>query len=130
MVKPAIEIIEEETPKRYMPNANDIVDQFTTQIRNRPRTVVTEDGEERTYTVAKQIGKIENTWDDDLSEGMDEANELLKKFTKVSQRTRPPVRMVEVKCDGCNKVEKIHPLHAGARSRHLCNRCIGHRSHI
>lgn len=67
---------------------------------------------------------IHNIWEDDGEEEQDKANEILKKFTKVSPRTRPPAKMVEVSCEQCHKTEKLHPIHAGGRGRHICEKCI------
>ena len=67
-------------------------------------------------------------WNDDGEEGQDPSNEMLKKFTKVSPRTRAPVKMVEVECENCHRIEKLHPIHAGGRGRHICEKCIRRRS--
>ena len=72
--------------------------------------------------------QIKNIWEDDGEYKDDAANELLKKFTKVSPRTRAPVNYVTVQCQLCNKTEKVHPIHAGGRGRHLCEACVRRRS--
>ena len=116
------------------PKPKNLTDQFTTQIRQRSNSRVryTETGkEEGVYTRSEPIEGVTNVWDDvDPEEGQDRDNEILKKFTKVSERTRKPVNMVEVKCDSCNRVERVHPIHVSGRSRHLCNKCVARRSKI
>lgn len=71
---------------------------------------------------------LTNVWEDDGEEAHDQANETLKKFTKVSPRRRQPAKMMEVECDTCHRTEKVHPIHAGGRGRHLCGKCIQRRS--
>ena len=105
-----------------------LVNQFSTQIRNKPkqRLRVNEDGRvEGVYTRPEPVEGITNVWNDDLTEGMDEENERLKSLTKRSPRERPPFKKMEVKCENCGKIEKVHPLHAAGRARHLCIKCIG-----
>jgi len=75
---------------------------------------------------------ITNVWQDegefaDIDKD-DPVNEHLKKVTKVSARTRRPPNYIEVQCDSCNRVEKVHPIHAGGRGRHICTKCVGRRS--
>lgn len=102
---------------------------FITQIRDpsktKSRVRYNENGEpDGVYTKTEPISNITNTWEDDGVEAKDEANELLKKFTKVSPRTRKPPKKIKVVCEACHKEEEVHPIHAGARGRYLCSRCI------
>lgn len=106
---------------------------FEKQIRNAKDTRIRydEDGKPAgKYTKTEQIEGVTNIWDDNLEDGKDEANELLKKFTQRSPRTRQPVKYIEVVCDNCKKTEKVHPLHAAGRARYLCHKCIGRRSQV
>ena len=70
---------------------------------------------------------FKNTWNDDKTECFDEEDARLKKITKPSARNRPTVKMVDVKCNNCGKIEKVHPIHAPigeGRSLYVCNKCI------
>lgn len=105
------------------------VDQFHMQVRsvNDSRIHYDENGNpDGIIRRREQVdpSMIHNIWSDDGEEEHDQANELLKKFTKVSPRTRPPAKKVEVSCEQCHKVEMLHPIHAGGRGRHICEKCI------
>jgi DNA-directed RNA polymerase subunit RPC12/RpoP len=109
------------------------LEQFHMQVRDRGSSRIHYDDEGNPDGVIRRTEQIDtegihNIWQDDGEEEKDAANELLKKFTKISPRTRTPVNYVEVACESCNRVEKLHPIHAGGRGRHLCVKCIKRRS--
>jgi predicted Zn-ribbon and HTH transcriptional regulator len=115
-----------------VPSENDM-DQFRRQVRatGQDRVHYDENGNpDGVIRRREQVdpNTIHNVWKDDGEEAQDQANELLKKFTKVSPRTRTPVNYVEVECEICHKIEKLHPIHAGGRGRHICSKCIKRRS--
>lgn len=79
-------------------------------------------------TYARKAGAVQagtNRWKDDGTEGNDEANEILKKFTKKTKRSRPPAQKKEVVCARCNKKEFVTP--ALYRNYYVCSRCAGGR---
>ena len=81
------------SPKRVAAN------EFSTQIRqtNKGRIRYNEEGQpDGMYSRTEQVEGVTNVWDDDKTEGFDAANELLKKFTKVTPRTRKPPKMVKI----------------------------------
>lgn len=110
-------------------------DEFTTQIRGAKKSArvrYNEAGEqEGVYTRTEQVDGVTNVWDDeDRTEGQDEQNELLKRFTKVSPRRRAPVKMMKVVCDECKTIHLEHPLHVGGRAKYVCNRCLKKKTRI
>lgn len=72
--------------------------------------------------------KIDNIWQDDGEYRDDNANTLLKQFTKATPRTRQRTQKVKVECENCHSIEYVHPIHATSRGRYLCERCIRRRS--
>jgi len=114
------------------PNGTDLED-FHMQVRAKKNSRIHYDDEGNPDGVIRRreevdIEGIHNIWQDDGEAEQDAANELLKKFTKVSTRTRNPVNKIKVTCENCNKVEILHPIHASGRKRHLCIKCIRRRS--
>jgi hypothetical protein len=129
------DVIEEFDQAQAAPtNPNRVdMDQFRVQIRSPEsgRIRYNENGEvDGIYTKTEQIEGVTNVWQDDGAEGNDPGNEQLKKFTQVSPRTRKAAKLVEAVCESCKKTERLHPLHTGARSRHLCGACIRKRSRV
>lgn len=117
-------------PKLSNPNRIK-ADDFNTQVRDVEKSRIKYDENNNPIGIiamSQQIGKIQNLWDDDKTEGFDKDNEVLKKYTKVSPRTRKPAKMKEVVCEKCQNKYTVHPLHAAGRSRFLCDRCIQRRS--
>ena len=106
---------------------------FSTQIRqtNKGRIRYNEEGQpDGMYSRTEQVESVTNVWDDDKTEGFDAANELLKKFTKVTPRTRKPPRMIKVVCNECKTQHDVHPIHAGGRGRYICDKCVKRRSRV
>jgi Zn finger protein HypA/HybF involved in hydrogenase expression len=124
---------EEQQVQQRAPSTRADLEQFNMQIRNRAHTRVHYDENGKPDGVIRRREQVDpsmmcNVWKDDGEEAQDPANELLKKFTKVSPRTRTPAKYIEVECENCHKTESVHPIHAGGRGRHLCTKCIQRRS--
>ena len=83
------------------------------------------------YTRTEQIEGVTNVWtDEDKDEGQDEQNERLKRLTKKTPRTRPPVKFKKVTCEVCHNTYDIHPIHVGGRAQFVCDRCVRKRTRI
>ena len=132
--KHKLQIQQASSPPSVSPPISHRIDteQFNTQVRDKKqsRVRVVDGVEEGVYTHTESIEGIANVWSDNQQEEQDDANEMLKKFTNVSPRTRRAPKMVEITCDNCHKTETMHPIHASGRSRHLCQKCIRRRSQI
>lgn len=117
-----------------MPTKRMAASDFSTQIRQTKNSRIryNDDGvPEGTYARTEQVeGMTTNIWSDDKTEGFDAANEMLKKFTKVTPRTRKPARMVKVICNECKTQHEVHPIHAGGRGRYICDKCVKRRSRV
>lgn len=109
-------------------------DDFSTQIRQPKSSRIRYDDQGNPvgmYTRTEQIEGVTNVWtDEDKEEGQDEQNEILKKLTKVSPRTRPPVKFKKMTCEVCHNTFDIHPIHVGGRAQFVCDRCIRRRTRI
>lgn len=116
----------------------DDIDQFNVQVRgNQNGSRLHYDDNGNPDGVIRRREEIDpsmitNIWDDndefqDIDKN-DPINEKLKQITKVSIRTRKPAKLIEVKCENCNRIEKIHPIHSSGRGRHICTKCVGRRS--
>lgn len=109
-------------------------EEFFQQIRKPKSTRIRYDDEGKptgVYTRTEQVEGITNVWnDDDKSEGQDEQNERLKKLTKVSPRTRPPIQFKQMTCEICKNTYSIHPIHVGGRAQFVCDRCVRKRSRL
>ena len=106
---------------------------FSTQVRQTGNSRVRYNDEGRpdgTYARVEQVAGMKNEWQDDGSEGHDSANELLKKFTKFTPRTRKPTRLAKVICNECKTEHEVHPIHAGGRGRYICDKCVKRRSRV
>lgn len=126
-------ILEQAIPKNPQRTRGD-KDEFHRPVRapNNDRIYYDDQGQQiGKYTRPEPFSPetLTNTFQDDGTEFKDDpVNEKLKAITRVSERTRKPAKLVEVKCDNCNKIDMIHPLHIANSSRYLCNRCISKRS--
>ena len=117
---------DDELPVETTPSKTNVED-FQTQIRNRAKTRIryNENGEvEGMYTRTEQVNGVKNEWEDDGMDRNDPVNEKLKAITKVSARTRKPVKLVTVVCAMCKREEQMHPLHVGGRARYICSKCL------
>lgn len=107
-------------PANISPDENGYITQAIDPDKPRTRA----DGK----TYARRAGAVqagENKWTDDGTEGNDEGNEILKKFTRQTKRNRPPAQKKEVVCARCNKKEFVTP--ALYRSYYVCSRCAAGR---
>lgn len=74
-------------------------------------------------TRREPVNISKNTFKDTKTEFMnDKQNEMLKKYTIHSPRTRPTAKKVAVTCYMCHKIEQVNPIHA-AGEFHRCNEC-------
>ena len=65
-----------------------------------------------------------NLFTDDGTEHKDEQNKTPK--ITLTERKRPPIKMVSQKCSSCNSVFEIHPTHK--RENFICDKCLRARS--
>lgn len=127
------ELLEALENQAMSPQPNNDMDQFHMQVRAQGDKRIHYDENGKADGVIRKREQVDptmitNVWQDEGEDRDDAGNALLKKFTKVSPRTRQPAKMLDVECDNCHKVEKMHPIHAGGRGRHLCEKCIRRRS--
>jgi transposase-like protein len=105
-------------------------DEFFTQVRDRDAQRLHYDDQGNPDGLIRRReevdpNQIRNDWVDNKTEEIDDpVNEILKKYTKRTPRTRASVKMVDVKCDRCGRHEKLHPIHVRGRSRYVCARCV------
>lgn len=127
------ELLEAFESQTLAPSPTNDADQFHMQVRGAQSNRIHYGDDGKPDGIIRKIeavdpDSIHNVWQDEGEDREDKANNILKKFTKVSPRTRPPVNYVEVVCDSCNGVEKLHPIHTSSRGRHICVKCIKRRS--
>ena len=127
------ELLEALENQAMSPQPNNDMDQFHMQVRSKGDKRIHYDENGKADGIIRKRESVDpegihNIWQDEGEDRDDAGNALLKKFTKVSPRTRQPAKMLDVECDNCHKVEKMHPIHAGGRGRHLCEKCIRRRS--
>jgi Zn finger protein HypA/HybF involved in hydrogenase expression len=109
------------------------MDEFHFQIRTEEKNRIRYDENGQPvgkYTKSTSIDHISNVWQDDLSECFDEENELLKSKTIRSPRKRKAVEKISIKCNICNKLYMMHPLHVKGRAVFVCDVCIRKRSRL
>lgn len=127
LVEPTLEIV--DSP---LVNPNRVTeDDFRTQVRGQKSDRVHYDDQGNPDGMIRRSEQVEgmtNIWEDDGVEEQDATNELLKKITKVTPRTRKPPKLVTLKCENCQTIEHVHPIHAVGKSRYLCSKCIRRRS--
>jgi DNA-directed RNA polymerase subunit RPC12/RpoP len=105
-------------------------DEFFTQVRDRDAQRLHYDDEGNPDGLIRRREEVDpkqirNEWVDNKTEEIDDpVNEILKKYTKRTPRTRASVQMVDVKCDRCGRHERLHPIHVRGRSRYVCARCV------
>lgn len=77
-------------------------------------------------TKRQPVQGFTNTWkDEDRAEGQDKANELLKQFTKHTERTRETFKYVNKTCAECGTTYKENPAYLVGSSRYVCVNCRG-----